>query len=708
MKKIKWIVGVPLAIVVVALVVIAVLLMSYDYNQFKAPVADAVLKATGRTLTIGGDIGLKLGLTPALVVEDIRFQNAPWGSRPDLASVGRFEVQVALMPLISRRIEIQRLILVQPDILIETDAGGWSNLEFKSEATPAPSPSAQKPGEKDGDVSLPGLVFNDLRIDKGQLTYRDGKSGKTYRVALDRLDAASQGPDSPLSLKLKGSYQDAPLGLDGTLGPLTRLAQRATPWPLDLALTAPDTELRIKGSIADVPGLKGFDLKIDLDCKKPSSLARLAEAQIPLDPTIRFSGRVSDPAQGTYAVSDLRLAVGGSDLSGRLAVVTKGKRPSLTADLVSKKIDAREFVKEPAPEEKQPAKKTAGPPGEKVFPKDPLPLDALKSVDAKVSLKATSILLPKTALADLDLRLVLKDGRLTIEPLTALMGGGKITARATLASKGKGADLASVLTVKQFDVGKMLKELAIFDLFEGKLDLSTDLKGSGNSVAGIMAGLDGHVSLTMDGGRISNELIRTVGGDLSTNLFRLLNPLADKEDWTAINCLAVRFDARKGLTDTSVLVFDTSVMSVTGKGEINLATEGLDLSLKPSPKDGLGVSGLGKISLSLGELAAPFKLGGTLANPKLAVDKAGAALATGKALGGMALFGPIGVVGALVSGKSDQDEDPCAWAIKAAQDGPTAKPSTKAKSKTAQPSGTKTAESGTATVGNVLKGLFGD
>ncbi|MBI9085111.1 MAG: AsmA family protein [Desulfobacterales bacterium] len=709
MKKLKWILGVPAAIVAIALVVIALLLMSYDYNQFKAPVAEAVQKATGRTLVIGGDIGLKLGLTPALVVEDIRFQNADWGSRPDLASIRRFEVQVAIIPLLSKRIEIQRLIIVEPDILIETDARGRSNLEFKAKTTPVPKTPAEKPDKKDGEVSLPGLVFNDLRIEKGQLTYRDGKSGKTYRIALNRLDASAQGPDSPLSLKLRGTYQEAPLGLDATFGPLTGLTRKGTPWPLDLVLTAPDTELRVKGTVADVPGLKGFDLKIDLDCKKPSSLARLAEAEIPLDPPIRFSGRVSDPAAGTYDISALSLAVGGSDLSGSLTVALDGKRPVVTADLTSKKIDVREFIKEKAPEEKPAAKKPAGPPKEKVFPRDPLPVDALKSADARVSLKAASILLPKTALADLDLRLALKDGRMTMEPLTALMGGGKIAGRTTLTPEGKGLALASVLKVEQFDVGKMLKELAIFDLFEGKLDLSTNLKGSGDSVAAIMASLDGHVSVTMDGGRINNELIKTLGSDLSTGLFRLLNPFGDKEDWTAINCLAVRFDARKGLADASVLVFDTSVMSVTGKGDINLATEGLDLSLKPSPKDGLGVSGLGKINLSLGQLTSAFKLGGTLAKPKLAVDKTAAALAAGKALGGMALFGPVGVAGALVSGTAGKDENPCVWAVKAAKDGKTSKPvSTAAKSESPKPGTVQPPASGAGIFGNTLQKLLGD
>lgn len=709
MKKLKWIIGVPVAIGLIALVVIAVLLKSYDYNRFKPPVADAVRKATGRTLTIGGDIGLKLGLTPSLVVEDIRFQNASWGSRPDLVGVKRFEVQVALVPLISKRVEIQRLILIEPDILVETDAKGQTNLDFSSGAPSSePQPQPEKPQAKTGEAALPGLVFNELRIQRGRLTFKDGKSGKSFQATLDQLDATMAGPDAPLNLALKGSYQKAEMNLKGTLGPLTALTRKDRPWPLDLSLASLNTDLRIQGTIANPLAMKGIDLTIDLDCPKPSALAKLAETELPFDPHVKFSGCLSDPAPATYKLSNLRLNVGKSDLSGTLTVALGGKRPAITAELASKKVDVREFLPEPSKTETKQAESPKTPPREKVFPADPLPLDALTAVDARLAYGSAQILLPKVALNDLQIAAVLENGKLRITPLRAVVGDGRLDGQIQLTPGRKGASLTGKLTVDQFDVGKMLKELAIFDAFEGKLDVSADLAGAGESVAAIMAVLDGHVSVIMDSGRISNDLIRTVGGDLSSGLFRLLNPFAEKEDWTAINCLVVRFDAKKGLADASALVFDTSVMSVIGKGDVNLATEGLDLSLKPVPKEGLGVQGLGKISLSLSELAKPFKLQGTLAQPKLAVDKAGVALAAGKALGGAALFGPVGIAAALVSGKTDSDENPCVSALAAARGGSGKKAAASTPASNAASSKKESSTDATGGFGSALKKLFGD
>lgn len=166
-----------------------------------------------------------------------------------------------------------------------------------------------------------------------------------------------------------------------------------------------------------------------------------------------------------------------------------------------------------------------------------------------------------------------------------------------------------------------------------------------------------------------------------------------------------RFDIQKGLADSTALVFDTERMSVVGEGEIDLRTEKLDLSIKPVPKEGIG-----GFSLNLGELTKPFRLGGTLAKPSLAIDPTQAALTLGKAVGGVALFGPAGIAAALIGkSKGGKAENPCLAAIEAARTG--VKPSTKekpAEEKKGEPKKTEDVlKEIIAGVGDKLKGLFG-
>ncbi|MEE9543943.1 MAG: hypothetical protein V3V95_09220, partial [Thermodesulfobacteriota bacterium] len=84
-----------------------------------------------------------------------------------------------------------------------------------------------------------------------------------------------------------------------------------------------------------------------------------------------------------------------------------------------------------------------------------------------------------------------------------------------------------------------------------------------------------------------------------------------------------------------------------GKGLIDLKTEKLDFVINPAPKKLLG-----KLTSSLGELSKPFKLSGTLANPKLGISTTRTVLAIGKLLGSTAVLGPAGLATGLVSPSS--------------------------------------------------------
>jgi len=67
------------ASIVLMIAAVFVILSSYSYNDLKPEITRAVKDDTGRELTLAGDISLKIGFTPALVVKDVSFQNASLG-----------------------------------------------------------------------------------------------------------------------------------------------------------------------------------------------------------------------------------------------------------------------------------------------------------------------------------------------------------------------------------------------------------------------------------------------------------------------------------------------------------------------------------------------------------------------------------------------------------------------------------------------------
>jgi uncharacterized protein involved in outer membrane biogenesis len=294
--------GVILVIIVAAVVV----LQSIDFNKYKSLVAERVKAATGRELKIGGNLDLKVGFSPAVVVEDVSFANAPWGSRLQMVKVRRFEVEVALFPLIFRDIRIKRLILVQPDILLETDAKGIGNWSLGDGAAP-PTPPAAKQAETKPELA--GLAVEKVRIEKGILTYRDGKTKRATSLTLDRLDIQAKDVTSPLTINLAAAYNGKAFTLAGITGPLSELQAPSRPYPVKLSLKAGGATVEVDGTIAKPVEAAGIDLKVTAKGQELAEVARLAGQKVPALGPFAVAARVTGSSQA-LSVSGIDASLG--------------------------------------------------------------------------------------------------------------------------------------------------------------------------------------------------------------------------------------------------------------------------------------------------------------------------------------------------------------------------------------------------------------
>lgn len=650
------------AILLIAMIVAAyVILSTYDYNKFKPRIAKVVEDATGRKLTLAGDIDLEVGLSPTLVVEDVSFQNATWGSRPELAKLKRFEIQIALLPLILKRIAVKKILLVSPDILVETDSSGKSNLDFETEEGESQEPEDKK------SVRFPRVRLLQVLIRNSRITYKDGRSTKTYVLTGQTLRSTSKDYDSPLRVEFKGACNDIPLEFEGTLGPIHALADSKQSWPLDLTIKAAGTIVSVEGSIKDVMNLKDMTVAVHVEGRSIPEVARLLPmSDVPDLGPFKIGLGLSDVAPETYKISNLKVAFGDSDLKGSAELSLAKKRPRFTATLSSQNLDLRPVLsqtglisgpKEPVGKSKKKH--------DKILPTDHLPLDVLKYADARLKFNARAFLLPRLAINDLTFNMVLDEGHLMVERLEATIGGGTLDAQIDLNVQGKDAMLQAELQINQLDLDRMLKKLGLEDVAEGEVDIQVDVKSRGNSVAAIMAGLNGKFSFIIGQGQIYNKYIHILGSIFSQTLPRLLNPFLEATEYTQTNCIVSGFAVKDGLARSTALMFDSEDMTVLSKGEVNFTTEELNFSIKPVPKEGARKKKI-KRSISLSTLAKQFRLSGTLADPSIEVDTRRASKTFGKGVGA-ALVGPAAVIAVLFTSKTGE-KAPCPTVIAAVEE----------------------------------------
>ena len=659
----KWIAGLVGLLIVVLIGVLYVIVTTYDFNKLKPRIIQAVRDATGRELTLAGDFKVRFGLSPSASVKGVGFQNASWGTRPEMARVKELEIQVALAPLIRGEVEFKRLIFKEPDILIETNPSGKSNLEFN----PAEKPKAEEKKPETGQ-GLPPLVFEEVRIEKGILAYRNGKEGKTLTIKVDQLTAALPGGENPIGFKVKGFFNGRALEVEGTAGPLEGLFSPEKPWPLNLTARVEGTTAGVEGTLGKPLKGKGINLTVRAE---GASLRKAAEFagldSIPEMGAFKVSARISDPAN-KIAVSNLKAQVGESDVSGSAELNLSGPRPRVAAELSSSKLDLRPLF--PKKEKKAPETKLSSKPAaagkERVFPAEPLPLEGLKSLDGDVRLQVGQVLGLPVSIGRFNARLMLENGNLSAKPFQSVLSGGDINGIFTLRSQEREPSFLCNLKIGQLQLASLLKDLEAKEVLEGKIDGEIELNGKGKSIAEWMAGLNGRTLLVMGKGRLQNQYLDILGRDLARSILRLISPFQKEEGFTQLNCLVNGFEMKEGLAVCTALVLDTPQMSLAGAGDIDLKTEKLNLSIHPSPNAGVGVGGAEKVSLSLGELTKPFKMGGTLAHPSLAIDTTQALTTVGKAVGGVALLGPAGILTALAS-TGPGNENACLAAIESAK-----------------------------------------
>jgi uncharacterized protein involved in outer membrane biogenesis len=126
----KWFLGICVLLIIALIAAVYVYLNTFDYNKLKPRIARMVKDATGRELKLGGEVVLAIGFSPALVVTDVAFANASWGSQPQMIKIEKLETRVRLLSLLHRELEVKNISLAGVDILLETDPNGQKNWDF--------------------------------------------------------------------------------------------------------------------------------------------------------------------------------------------------------------------------------------------------------------------------------------------------------------------------------------------------------------------------------------------------------------------------------------------------------------------------------------------------------------------------------------------------------------------------------------------------
>jgi len=199
----KWIIG-GVVVLLVLVIVVGVALVSLNglIDRNKEYILAQVKEAVGRDVTVG-DIGVSLwgGVGARLkqfsVADDPAFAKEPFVRAEDL------QVNMKLLPLFRKEIEVSKVILHQPVINIIKDQQGQFNFSTIGGQKEKQEADEEKKKKEQGEKGKPppALLVSLVDVENGQIQYMDRSQGIDFRA-------------NQIDLKLNDISFERPVGVD--------------------------------------------------------------------------------------------------------------------------------------------------------------------------------------------------------------------------------------------------------------------------------------------------------------------------------------------------------------------------------------------------------------------------------------------------------------------------------------------------------------
>ena len=216
MKILKTTLYAVLGLIALIVIAIAVAVATFDPNKYKGELAKIVKEKTGRTLTVEGKIGLSV--FPSIGVAVGKTSLSERNSDKVFARIEDVKVSLALLPLLSKQVVVDRVTLSGLNVDLVQDKNGRTNFADLAGAGGSSAPEkapAAKPGAKGETVHVD---VAGIEIRSSSATWRDEATGSRYKATIDKLETGRIASGVPgklsLAMRLEASQPKADYKVD--------------------------------------------------------------------------------------------------------------------------------------------------------------------------------------------------------------------------------------------------------------------------------------------------------------------------------------------------------------------------------------------------------------------------------------------------------------------------------------------------------------
>jgi len=236
---------------VLSLLAVGVFLATFDANRYKPQVIGFVKDRYDRTLTIDGALALALFPRIGLSVSGISLSERR--SDQPFAKVAQARVAVSLLPLLARRVVVERVELAGLDVVLVRRPDGSTNADDLLGRSPAvashppPTDSGSAPADRQVAIDIAGITLRDASVG-----WRDEGAGTDLRLSKLALETGRIADGVPGRVTFDAHVLGRSPKLEATLAARSGYRFEFSPPRVHLD----DLDLSVRG---DFPGIEALD-----------------------------------------------------------------------------------------------------------------------------------------------------------------------------------------------------------------------------------------------------------------------------------------------------------------------------------------------------------------------------------------------------------------------------------------------------------------
>ena len=581
MKTLLKIFGVIL-LLCIALIVAAPFLIPTDtiFNK----VSEEVQKTTGRTLTINGD--KTLSVFPALKLElnDVHFANMQTGSRADMASMQQLAVHIPWFSLFGGEFKLDKFVINEPDILLETDKNGKANWQLFDAVAEQPIEQAE-PGEA---IKLPAnfdIELGEVAIYGGTFTYLDGQTGAKQQIS--DLELAILLPSLRKTLEVKGgvTYMQERFELDVKLDTPAK-AIEGQAFNVSQNLDSRLVELTFNGSIAK----QGQDIKGQL-ALNGESVKNIAKWQ-GVDLNAKYNAFNAFSVNGKmhllgekFKLEELTATLDELQIKGK-SEISLGNRLAINANVDLGMLDLNPYLPDAVAKKEQPTEGDSKPAEPIVWDDTQIDLSALKAQDANVVIRSSGLIANDIKLGANQFTVALNKGvaKLSLDSFSAYEGAGKGVI--TIDAQNAPYKIATNFNLTDINAEPLLTDATGFDKVLARGSLNWNLSTAGQSQKSFIDALNGKLAFEFADGAVKGaniaEMVRKGKEIISGNFGAASEGLDtgfEEAEQTDFSALTGSFNFIKGVGRNTDLSLISPLIRISGEGDVDLPLTKVDYRL---------------------------------------------------------------------------------------------------------------------------------